>query len=98
MKEFPKAEPLCACYVLSVLDLKKFDSGAAVPTLNQNHINGLVAPIPLRLSQTPFREVAEAMHVQTRTLKLQIQKNRRTRNLLLPRLLSGQVELETEVA
>jgi hypothetical protein len=34
------------------------------------------------------------MHAQTRILELQIQNLRRTRDLLLPRLLSGQLSLE----
>jgi hypothetical protein len=35
-KEFPKSEPLFAFYLLSSLDLKQFNSGAAVPTLNKS--------------------------------------------------------------
>ncbi len=33
VKEFPKGDPLYAFYLLSSLDLKQFNSGAAVPTL-----------------------------------------------------------------
>jgi type I restriction enzyme, S subunit len=43
VKEFPAAEPLYAFYVLSALELKQFNSGAAVPTLNRNDIHGLDA-------------------------------------------------------
>ena len=95
VKEFPKAEPLYAYYILSALDLKQFNSGAAVPTLNRNDIHGFVTLIPPRPLQKRFQEVAGAMLKQTRTLELQIQNLRRTRDLLLPRLLSGQVELRT---
>ena len=93
VKEFPKAEPLYAYFVLSALDLKQFNSGAAVPTLNRNDIHGFDTLIPPRPLQKKFQEVAGAMLAQTRTLELQIQNLRRTRDLLLPRLLSGQVEL-----
>ena len=95
VKEFPKAEPLYAYYILSALDLKQFNSGAAVPTLNRNDIHGFVTLIPPRPLQKRFQEVAGAMLKQTRTLELQIQNLRRTRDLLLPRLLSGQVNLGT---
>jgi type I restriction enzyme, S subunit len=99
VKEFPKAEPLYAYYVLSSLDLKQFNSGAAVPTLNRNDIHGFDTLIPPRPLQKRFQEIAGAMHTQTRILELQIQNLRRTRDLMLPRLLSGQVELpETEAA
>lgn len=95
VKEFPKAEPLYAYYVLSALDLKQFNSGAAVPTLNRNDIHGLDTLIPPRPLQKRFQEIAGAMLAQIRTLELQIQNLRRTRDLLLPRLLSGQLNLTT---
>lgn len=91
VKEFPKSEPLYAYYVLSSIDLRQFNSGAAVPTLNRNDIHGLDSLIPPRSVQKKFQEFAGAMLRQTRTLKMQIQNLRRTRDLLLPRLLSGQV-------
>jgi type I restriction enzyme S subunit len=93
VKEFPKAEPLYAYYVLSSVGLKQFNSGAAVPTLNRNDIHGQDALIPPRPLQKQFQENAGAMLAQTRTLELQIQNLRRTRDLLLPRLLSGKLSL-----
>jgi type I restriction enzyme, S subunit len=93
VKEFPKAEPLYAYFVLSSLDLKQFNSGAAVPTLNRNDIHGFNILIPPRPLQTRFQEIASAMLRQIRTLELQIQNLRRTRDLLLPRVLSGQVPI-----
>ena len=93
VKEFPKSEPLYAYFLLSEIDLKGFNSGAAVPTLNRNDIHGLDALIPPRELQRRFQAIAGAMLSQSRTLTLQIQNLRRTRDLLLPRLLSGQVAL-----
>ncbi len=95
VKDFRKAEPLYAYYVLASLDLKQFNSGAAVPTLNRNDIHGIDSLIPPRPLQKRFEKIAGAMHAQIRRLKLQIENLRRTRDLLLPRLLSGQVPLET---
>ena len=94
VKELPKSEPLYAYYVLSSLDLNQFNSGAAVPTLNRNDIHGLDALIPPRPLQRKFQEVADAMLRQARSLDLQTQNLRRTRDLLLPRLLSGQIDVE----
>ena len=93
VKEFPKSEPLYAFYVLSSLDLKQFNSGAAVPTLNRNDVHGLDALIPPHPLQKRFQKITGAMHAQARTLTLQLENLRRTRDLLLPRLLSGQVSL-----
>lgn len=51
----------------------------------------VVAPEPLRSS---FREHVVPFFAETATLGLQIQNLRRTRDLLLPRLLSGQIDVE----
>lgn len=98
VKEFPKAEPLYAYFVLLALDLAQFNSGAAVPTLNRNDIHGLVTLIPPRPLQIRFQDIVGVMFSRIRTLELQIQNLRNARNLLLPRLLSGQLDLTTEAA
>jgi type I restriction enzyme S subunit len=89
VKAFPKSEPLYAYFVLSSIDLKGFNSGAAVPTLNRNDIHGLDALIPPIALQRRFQDHAGAMLTQARTLTLSIQTLRQTRDLLLPKLLSG---------
>jgi len=93
-KEFPKSEPLVAYYLLSSLDLKQFNSGAAVPTLNRNDIHGIKVVIPPIELQRQFQQVAGGMHTQCRKLALKVDNLRRTRDLLLPRLLSGQIALD----
>ena len=93
VKEFPKAEPLYAYYVLSSLDLKQFNSGAAVPTLNRNDIHGLDALLPPRALQKRFQEIDGAMLAQARVLQVQMQNLRSTRDLLLARLLSGTMNI-----
>lgn len=94
VKEFPKSEPLFAYYLLSSLDLKQFNSGAAVPTLNRNDIHGVRVVVPPRSLQERFQNIAGTMFAQSRKITLQIENLRRTRDLLLPRLLSGQIDLK----
>jgi type I restriction enzyme S subunit len=94
VKEFRKAEPLFAYYLLSDLDLSQFNSGAAVPTLNRNDIHGIETRIPPRPLQRKFQEIAGAMVVQCRALTKTTENLRRTRDLLLPRLLSGQIDIK----
>jgi type I restriction enzyme S subunit len=94
VKEFPNSEPLYAYFLLSSLDLKQFNSGAAVPTLNRNDIHGVKVMVPPRNLQKLFQEITGTMFSQSRTLTLQTQNLRRTRDLLLPRLLSGQINVE----
>lgn len=93
-KQFPKAKPLYAFYFLSSIDLKQFNSGAAVPTLNRNDIHGLDALIPPYPVQQKFQDLAGEMLEQARKLSLQLHNLRRTRDLLLPRLLSGQIDVD----
>ncbi|WP_413438951.1 restriction endonuclease subunit S [Sulfuriferula sp. GW1] len=93
VKEFPKSEPLFAYYLLSSLELKQFNSGAAVPTLNRNDVHGVQVVIPPRELQRRFQLNAGAMLKQAEILQRQTTNLRRTRDLLLPRLLSGQVNI-----
>ena len=93
VKAFPKSEPLFAYYLLGSLDLKQFNSGAAVPTLNRNDVHGIPVIVPSPELQQRFQQIAGAMHRQARTLAMKCTNLRRTRDLLLPRLLSGQTTL-----
>ena len=94
VKEFPKSEPLFAYYLLSSLELKQFNSGAAVPTLNRNDVHSVQVVIPPRELQWKFQLNAAAMHAQMQIIQKQTENLRRTRDLLLPRLLSGQIDVE----
>jgi hypothetical protein len=91
VKEFRNVEPLVAYYLLSMLDLKQFNSGAAVPTLNRNDIHGLPILIPPAGLQQHFQNTAGAMLSLVRNLKLTCEKLRLSRDLVLPRLLSGSI-------
>ena len=55
------------------------------------NIDRIIPPAPL---QSHFRELAAPLFTQIATVGLQIQNLRRTRDLLLPRLLSGQINVE----
>ena len=66
--------------------------GAAADQGNRKDIHGFAALMPPL--QKRFKEIAGAMIAQIRIFELPIQNRRQTRDLLLPRLLSGQVELD----
>ena len=95
VKDFPRSEPLYAYYLLSSLDLKQFNSGAAVPTLNRNDIHGIQVLIPSQDLQQHFQYVAGSLLSQVRAHSLQIINLHRARDLLLPRLLSGQIDVDS---
>jgi type I restriction enzyme S subunit len=72
--------------------------GTTVAHLGDMHIKTIQIAWPPAKILAKVREILEPMSEQIIALKRQIQNLRRTRDLLLPRLLSGQVELKTEAA
>jgi type I restriction enzyme S subunit len=80
-------------YALPTLNF--INSDAAVPGLSRRQAYALKTVIPPGDLVTRFCKLADAFEQQASTLRRQIQNLRRTRDLLLPRLLSGQVELKT---
>ena len=51
VKDFKENQPRYVYYFLKTLDLKRFNSGAGVPTLNRNHLDTLVVKIHDRQNQ-----------------------------------------------
>ena len=79
-------------YVLPTLNF--INSDAAVPGLSRNQAYTLEVVVPPTELLEKFCETAGTFEQQASTLQRQIQNLRRTRDLLLPRLLSGQVALD----
>jgi type I restriction enzyme S subunit len=80
-------------YVLPTLNF--INSDAAVPGLSRNQAYTLELLVPPAALLEEFCKLAGAFERHTATLQRQIQNLRRTRDLLLPRLLSGQIDVET---
>jgi len=79
-------------YVLPTLNF--INSDAAVPGLSRNQAYTLELLVPPTTLLEEFCELADTFERQATTLQIQIQNLRRTRDLLLPRLLSGQIDIE----
>jgi type I restriction enzyme, S subunit len=60
VKDFKGNEPRYVYYFLKTLDLKRFNSGAGVPTLNRNHLDTLVVKIHDRQNQRKIASVLAA--------------------------------------
>ena len=78
-------------YVLPTLNF--INSDAAVPGLSRNQAYSLEVLVPPATLLAKFCELADSFERQASTLGRQTQNLRRTRDLLLPRLLSGQVPI-----
>jgi type I restriction enzyme S subunit len=73
----------------------KHASGGAQQHINKEVVNDVQVALPPESLAKDFKRLVAPMFRELATLLFQIQNLRRTRDLLLPRLLSGQVELET---
>lgn len=91
VKEFRRVTPLYAYYLLKDLDFSQFNSGAAVPTLNRNDVHGLPVVIPSKDILSEFDEFVLPLYGLRRNLTMKNANLRRTRDLLLPRLVSGEI-------
>ena len=91
VKDFKGNFPKYVYYFLKEMHLENFDSGAGVPTLNQNHLHGLRFPLPSISLQKQFDEIVSPMFTQIETLQQQNTELRQIRDRLLPRLISGKI-------
>jgi type I restriction enzyme S subunit len=92
-KAFPLGSSLFAFYTLSAIDLNGFNVGAAVPTLNRNDIHGLPVILPAKELVQLFDQMAAPMHDLIFALEKKSANLRSQRDLLLPKLVSGEISL-----
>jgi type I restriction enzyme S subunit len=75
--------------------IKNLASSSGVPHINLTVLREFQILLPPFDLQIKFGQFALGTEAEIEALRRQIQNLRRTRDLLLPRLLSGQVELKT---
>ena len=97
VKDFKGNEPLYVYYTLKVIDFESYNSGAGVPTLNQNHLHKLKMWIADEVLQLKFKLMAEPMFQQVEILNQQNVQLRQIRDRLLPRLISGKLEVKQNI-
>jgi type I restriction enzyme S subunit len=91
VKEFKRVTPLFALFLLREMDLKQFNGGASVPTLDRKSVHRVDVLIPADTMLRAFDEFAADAFAQVKKLESQNQKLRQARDLLLPRLMSGEL-------
>jgi type I restriction enzyme S subunit len=69
-------------------------SGGAQQHINKENVNSFQLSLPSQSLSLNFKAIVSPMFREIAALLFQIQNLRRTRDLLLPRLLSGQIEVE----
>jgi len=93
VKEFRRVSPLFSYFLLSNLNLEQFNSGASVPTLDRKtvHQSPVLIPEPQIIEQ--FDGLIQPLFGQIEILKTSIESTAQARDLLLPKLMSGQLDV-----
>jgi type I restriction enzyme S subunit len=94
VKDFCGNSAFLVYYTLKNMGLEKFNAGAGVPSLNRNHLTGIKINVPDAPLQTRFDELVGPIHEQKEQHVKMNEALRQTRDLLLPRLISGKLSVE----
>ena len=94
VKDFCGNSPFLVYYTLKNMGLEKFNAGAGVPSLNRNHLTSININVPDAPLQKRFDEVVGPIHEQKEQLVKMNASLHQTRDLLLPRLISGKLRVE----
>lgn len=93
VKEFRRVSPLMAYFMLSELNLAQFNSGASVPTLDRKTAHQAAVLIPPTSVIEQFDRIVQPMFDQACALRTHICATAKARDLLLPKLMSGQLDV-----
>ena len=91
VKEFKRVTALFALFLLREMDLKQFNGGASVPTLDRKSAHRVDVLVPSGGLLRSFDDFATDVFAQIGNLETQNQKLRAARDHLLPRLMSGEI-------
>ncbi|WP_193117368.1 restriction endonuclease subunit S [Brachybacterium tyrofermentans] len=95
VKEFRLATPRFAYFLLDDLDLRRSASGAAVPTLDRRVVHAMPAVCPPADLIAQWDEVVLPMFEEGVVLQRQSTSLVSVRDLLLPKLVAGQIDVST---
>lgn len=91
VKEFKKVTPYYALFFLRSLKLENYNGGAAVPTLNRNDVHRIETFEPPEKLLEAFTDHLSPIFNQIDTLIEQNSKLSNARDLLLPKLMNGEI-------
>lgn len=94
VKDFKDNSPYLIYYYLKEMKLEQFNAGAGVPSLNRNHLATLKLARPNKEIQNKFDENIHPIFKNIEQLEYSNENLEKTKNLLLPRLISGKLSIE----
>lgn len=91
----PKIEYVCRYmyFVLSQINMESLNPGAALPSMTTNILNRLKILLPSQKALKEFEKILSPIYCEIKSLELQSTLLTRQRDLLLPRLMSGKLEV-----
>jgi type I restriction enzyme S subunit len=94
VEKFKGATPLYAYHLLKTIDLKTFNSGSAVPSLNRNYVHNLPSVVPSRSVVERFESAVQPMFEKMQQNNEENKILSDIRDTLLPKLVSGEMRVE----
>lgn len=94
VKNFFGNSPYLIYYTLKNMGLENFNSGAGVPSLNRNHINGIPLAVPSEVLQEEFDNKIDSLFKQPKLIEMANDNLTKSRDMLLSRLISGALPVE----
>tara|TARA_R100000935_G_C2841045_1_gene171020 strand:+ start:6909 stop:8084 length:1176 start_codon:yes stop_codon:yes gene_type:complete len=91
VKEFKLVSAHFAYFLMKNMDLKQFNGGASVPTLDRKVVHAASINLPSKLLISLFDEQVIMLFAQKKILENQIRKLNDARDILLPRLMNGEI-------
>lgn len=79
--------------LLQTVDFASLNSGGAIPTLNRNVLSNIEVIEPTDELQEMFAKIAEPQYQKIKNLEKQNNQLKMARDVLLPKLMSGEVEV-----
>jgi len=93
VKEYKKVTPIFATFLLRSMQLESYNGGAAVPTLNRNDVHKVDVLCPANQYIQDFDEYVKPIFALVEKLQEHTAKLTEARDLLLPRLMSGEISV-----
>lgn len=97
VKNYDKSNPYHAYFFLQTLDLDRYNSGSAVPSLNRNNVHNLVQILPSKVVLDKFQEVVESNFAKIAENNSGIEILTKLRDTLLPKLMSGELRIPDDI-
>lgn len=79
--------------LLQTVDFASLNNGGAIPTLNRNVLSNIEVIEPEKKLQDMFAKIAEPQYQKIKNLEKQNNQLKMARDVLLPKLMSGEVEV-----